>query len=198
MWTSHAGGGGHGLPRAARQGTRQVDVKSATRGVLTGRPGSGACARMACGAAAAAVLCAKVLVVCVCGASAVSPSCGCCSVARKLVRSDLCRVWSPHLLEHINYSSLLRVSYRWVRAFRRRCLQRRRWRRRRPRSWKLSCQCRPRAHALAGQTPQPSRPASMGAFALATGHLSADQLATSLPRIFTADTDMTVDQPPFP
>ena len=147
MWTSHAGGGGHGLPRAARRGTWQEDVKSATRGVLTGRPGSGACARMACGAAAAAVLCAKVLVVCVCGASAVSPSCGCCSVARKLVRSDLCRVWSPHLLEHINYSSLLRVSYRWVRAFRRRCLQRRRWRRRRlrPRSWKLTSQCRPRA-----------------------------------------------------
>ena len=39
MWASHAGGGGHGLPRAARQGTRQVDVKSATRGVLTGASG---------------------------------------------------------------------------------------------------------------------------------------------------------------
>ena len=33
--------------------------------------------------------------VCVCGASPVPPSCGFCSAARKLVRSDLCRVWSP-------------------------------------------------------------------------------------------------------
>ena len=87
-----------------------------------------------------------------------------------------------------------------------RCLQRRsrrwwRWRRRRrrrPRSWKLGCQCRPRAHALAAQTPQLSRPATVGAFALATGHVSADQLATSLTRIFTADADMTGDWPPCP
>ena len=71
-------------------------------------------------------------------------------------------------------------------------------------------QCRPRAHALAAQTPQPWRPATVGAFALATGHVSADQLATSLTRIFTADADMhdrcdppscpcmTGDPPPCP
>ena len=137
MWTSHAGGGGHGLPRAARQGTRQVDVKSATRGVLTGRPGSGARAWPA--VPLRLRWCARKCWSCACVERRLCRP----RVAAALSRASWCGQTYAGCGRPICWNiliSLLRVSYRWVRAFRRRCLQRRRWRRRlRPRRWKLSC-----------------------------------------------------------